>query len=639
MKVNVTKGWGRSLLLLAPLALILALFFAFSGPFQAAAHDNYVVSNDPNPEGCWGQDSQGVNRNNLVSPFGVYEYTDANGEVHRHDYWDDPNSCHAAPWGVNDNPFADALGIDATDEPIDDVLDAPQVQQMLKMGDPANPANPGKKVHIIDVRVAEEQFDGTAPCLLSIGAVPFPIANSGHPIWKDAVTGEWAESYHVPMFVGFYWNGTNRDQGIWQYNIRPEPNPNFVALGYQDEGGTPNNPTPDDPNDDRTITMNNYFNALKEQGEIADGDTFVFMCQTGWRAAYASAIFKNLPGFENSRVYNMYGGMRGWTGTTDPASVWSGDITDPVVDGGYVTDKAAYDGDGECRPFDHLDANNNPVMGAPGPCDQDKRLRTLPGNATNSTDGYNYLHGTATDPNVTDRFAYNVTRIAKAGGLVMWNGTEQHVQVKPEWHTGFGSGDFNLSVTGNNARWVGSGKLAVDYLIQNQTAEYNQIVEYPAGSGNYVRNVPRLNYYDECGGAPVEEGGECDSVMPAPWAPAYNVQAIKAKTYSTGETIGTKADNGVTVDSVSSPCAPGNPIGGYCAPIAPGGAGVVTVTYNVPAGVTSFTSNPVVTATDIPDDKRSFFGASFDWFFTYTYSHWTSQVTVPPAPTLGVGGL
>lgn len=572
MNARTIKGWRGMLLVMSPLGLIVGLLLAFSGPFNAAASAQYQYG-DP----CWG------GHNPINSPFGVNPDTGK-------DWWPAPNMCTATPWGVNDNPFADALGIDASDKPIDGVPTASEVQTWLKDGDPNNP---GKTVHIIDVRVPEEQFDGVAPCLTAIKVPTFPVTNAGHPIWKDK-SGKWVESYHVPIFVGFYWAGTNIDEGAWQPNIRPEPNPNFLALGYQDSSGN-------------QVTLGGYFKALKDQGEIADGDSFVFTCQTGWRAAYAATIFKNLPGFGNSKVYDLYGGFRGWNDAVDPDKVINpANDTPGPASGGVVIDPAPSAGypDGKCANVTGKDANQNPVIDAnnPFPCDTSKRLRVLPGFSTTTKAAYDHVTGAATDPLVADRWAYNVTRLAQNDQPVMWDGVETHVGQKPEWHTGFGAGDFKLGLTAANARWADYGKrlLAVDYVVQNNPADY---------MGN---NGNSLNYYDECGGAPAPQGG-CHPVLHAPWGPAYNLNAT-----------GAKSDNGVTFVSTSSSGAA----------VLPGGLGMVTVTYQVPEGVTSFNGKPVVTATDIPDPQKSFFGASFDWFFTYTYSNWQGTVNVPGAPLL-----
>lgn len=582
MKAKAIMGRGRALLVIAPIVLIIAMLFAFSGPFNGAASAQYGGGDPYDP--CWGENGA------IYSPFGINPETG-------NDWWPAPNMCTADPWGVNDNPFADALdknmGTELTikpDKTIDGLPTADEVQAWLSNGDPNNP-NPGAKVHIIDVRVAEEQFDGQAPCLTAIHLPTYPVTNSGHPIWKDDI-GNWVESYHVPIFAGFYWAGTDIDEGSWQANIRPEPNPNYLALGYQDSSGN-------------NVTLGGYFQALKNQGEINDGDSFVVTCQTGWRGAYAATILKNHPSFKNSKVYDLYGGFRGWNDA-------SGSVDVPGPDsGGVVIDRDANDGNGQCANVTGADAKGNPVVDVNNsfPCDTNKRLRIIP--------TYEHVNSAAMDPMVNDRWAYNVTRLAKDGQIVMWNGQETHVGQKPEWHTGFGAGDFKLKLSANNARWADYSQrlLSVDYVIKNDPADYM------GSKGN------QLNYYDECGGAPAPEGN-CYPVLHAPWGPAYNVKAT-----------GAKPDSGVTVAGVSSPCAPDNPIGSYCAPVPPGGYGVVTVTYQVPTGVTSFEGNPVVTATDIPDPQRSFFGASFDWFFTYTYSHWTPQVTVPKAPVIGIAGL
>lgn len=555
--INSRRSGG--LLAFVPLVLMAVFLIALGGPFSGAASAVYQYG-DP----CWGGLAP------LYSPFGM------NPETGK-DYWPAPNMCDAAPWGVNDNPFGDALGLNPGDKTVDGIISADQLQSMLASGD-AN--NPGSDVHIIDVRVAEEQFDGQAPCLTAIGLPTYPVTNSGHPIFKNR-NGDWEESYHVPIFAGFYWAGTNRSEGSWQTNIRPEPNPNYVALGYQDTSGN-------------QVALGGYFRALKNQGEIKDGDSLVVTCQTGWRGAYAATILKNLPGFENTKVYNLHGGFRSWNGASG-----SVDVPGPES-GGVVVDRTANNGQGQCADVTGADSKGNPVLDAnTHPCDGSKRLRVLP--------TYEHVNSAATDPLVTDRWAYNVTRLAKDGQPVMWDGQETHVGQKPEWHTGFGAGDFKLNYAAHNARWADYGKrlLSVDIVVQNNPADY---------MGN---NGSPLNYYDECGGAPAP-AGQCHPVLHAPWGPAYNVKAT-----------GAKPGSGVTVDSVSSSGAP----------ILPGGAGVVTVTYKVPAGVTAFDGNPVVTASDIPDPQKSFFGASFDWFFTYTYSHWQVKVNVPAKPVLGIAGL
>lgn len=533
MNETTRNRWQRYFLVLTPVVLIVALLFAFGGPFNGAASAVY------GEYGCANWDP--AKYPPIYSPWGQ-------------DYWVPPTACNAGVWGVNG---------DKPDVPFDGYVNADELQNSNGTGILQDSANKGR-VHIIDVRTNYENQGDACPMQIVLGMPIYTETNAGHPIWQWP-DGTLEESYSVPFFIGFYWAGTaNKENGQslmgdpakWAPNVRPEPNPNFVDLG-----------------------AGSYFSALVADREINKDDTIIVMCQSGWRASYAATVIKNM-GFQDVKV--LYGGFLGWMDdyySDDGKYPASGPNPDPSP--GDCPD----DGDPATPPA-NCDPDNNP-----GPAARDRVKQG--------------------DPRVNPKYAYDITRLARNGQPVMWDGKEPHVAVKPEWMAGFGATDFKLSLDGKKAYWASLADyqariLSVEYTVKNNQADY-------------VLNPDPLNYADSCGGPPPPYGtGSCPPVFFTPWGPSYNsrIETVEGLT------------NGVTAVSSSLPATVGP--GGL---VAPGLTGTATVRYQVPVGVASFSSNPRVVSNDVPDPKGTLFGPDFDFYFTYGSNHWQDSVTVPDAPS------
>ena len=498
----------QSLLVLAPLALMAALMFAFSGSFGGAASAEYQY-------GCAAWDQYEYPP--ISSPWGS-------------GYWDPPNPCQGDPWGMNFNPVT---GEDPPDLPFDGYVKAND----LKNGSTGllDDLNNKGKVHIIDVRTPQEDNDGAAPCFYLFGLPAYTITNLGHPVWQwPDLTYE--ESFQVPFFNGFYFAGTsNKEDGVWLpkepwvWNARPTPNPNFIDIGY-----------------------GSYMRALLDQGQVHADDTFVIMCQSGWRASFAATTIKNLPQFHNASVLVLYGGMLGWTD-------------------------------------DYFPPNDHDNVAGP--------------NALPTTQ---YVTGSP--------YKYDTARLALDAQPVMWNGSEPHVGVKPEWYAGFGASDFKLSLDSSSAYWASYTDyhyrvLSVDYTIKNNpplTAAETDAKYSDAAQGGH------WNYPEWCGGAPAPLGS-CEPVAQTPHGPSYNTEIAQAQ-----------ATNGVT--ALNLPATVGN------GQIDPNLTGTGTVRYQIPAGVSAFSSYPMVMSNDVPDPQGTAFGPNFGMMFTYMQTNLSDSQSSLPAP-------
>ena len=324
---------------------------------------------------------------------------------------------------------------------------------------------------------------------------------------------------HEEAYSDPYWIGFHWD-GIPYFslwNIRMQENPNFGA----------------------------YLNALVADGSIKKNDNLVFVCQTGYRASWAGAEAARM-GFTNVNV--LYGGMLAWEDD------W---ITDPTI----------------IQPYQHLNSPSDP---SPNDCPAGSGL-------TGNCDPDN-IPGPNARPKSTVLVApwkYNTARLALVGAPVVWNGTEPHVGVKPEWLPG----DFQLSASKDSVFWASYA----DYVSKSLTVRFRITNNPPAPPGP-------LNYPAACGGAPAPTG-TCEKVNQAPNGPAYNAQVVAAV-----------STNGVLASNL--PAAAGT------IPVA--GSGTVDVKFTIPAAVGSFSTRAYATATDVPNPTAAY-GAGMEWYGTYQY--------------------
>lgn len=199
----------------------------------------------------------------------------------------------------------------------------------------------------------------------------------------------------------------------------------------------------------------------------------------------------------------------------------------------------------------------------------------------------------------------------------MWDGKEPHAAVKPEWMIGFGATDFKLSLDSGKAYWANLADynnrvLSVDYTVKNNPPD-------PPGP---------LNYPASCGGAPAPQGN-CPAVLQDPHGPSYNTTIVEAP--ATNGVTALNLPAGVVVPGVNYKN------GGV---VGPNHAGIATVKYLVPKGVSYFSSNPVVKANDVPNPKGTLFGPGYEFYFTYMYTDWTYDVgSLPPQPLVGISGV
>jgi rhodanese-related sulfurtransferase len=498
MKEISKKDQLHFLLVIAPLALILALMFVFSGPFGGSAS---AVYGEYGEYGCPSWDTALYPP--ITSPWGA-------------GYWDPPNPCSSDPWGMNFNP---ATGEDPADLPFDGYVKPDELINAGNTGLLQDNANKGT-VHIIDVRTPQEDVDGDAPCFNLFGLPVYSVSNAQHPVWTWP-DGTPEESYQVPFFNSVYYAGTARmedgallPQDYWVWNVRPGPNPNFLDIGY-----------------------GSYMRALLNQGEVDANDTFVVMCQSGWRASFAATVLKNLPQFHDANVKVLYGGMLGWS-------------------------------DDYFAPGDHDNV--------PGP------------NALPKTQ---YVTG--------GQYKYDTQRLTNDGQPVMWNGSEPHAGVKPEWYAAFGAGDYKLALENSSPRWASYTDyhyrvLSVDYTIRNNPPD-------PPGPLNYP---PPQGTCNACSGEPVYQD---------PHGPAYNAVIAQAP-----------ATNGAVALNLPAAVAGGS--------IAPNLTSTATVRYQMPAGVSVFNSYPMMMSNDVPDPTATAFGPNLAMMFTYMHTNWESNVTDFPAP-------
>ena len=286
-----------------------------------------------------------------------------------------------------------------------------------------------------------------------------------------------------------------------------------------------------------------YLNALVTDGSIKKNDILIFVCQTGYRASWAAQEAAGL-GFTNANV--LYGGMLAWEDD------W---ISDPTV----------------ILPYQHL---NSPADPSPNDCPA-----PLVGNC--DPDNIPGPGARAKSTVMTAPWKYNTARLALVGAPVVWNGTEPHVGVKPEWLPG----DFQLSVSKSSVFWASYA----DYTSNLLSVSFSLTNSPPAPPGP-------LNYPAACGGAPAP-AGSCETVYQAPNGTAYNTTIVSAP-----------STNGVLATGL--PAVAGN--------IAPGTPGSVTVKFSIPPSVGSFSTRVFATATDVPNPTATY-GAGMEWYGTYQY--------------------
>lgn len=286
-----------------------------------------------------------------------------------------------------------------------------------------------------------------------------------------------------------------------------------------------------------------YLEALVADGSIKKNDELIFVCQSGYRASWAAQVAASL-GFTNAKV--LYGGMLAWE-------------DDWYTDG---------------SPWQHANLPGDP---SPGDCPADGPY------AGQNCDPDN-IPGPLARPKTTvlsSPWKYETGRLGLVGAPVVWNGTEPHVGVKPEWLPG----DFSLSVQTDNAFWASYA----DFLARDLSVRFSLSNNPPAPPNP-------LNYPAACGGAPAP-AGSCEQVYQAAHGTAFNAQIVMAP-----------STNGVVASGL--PAMAGS--------IGPSTAGSVNVKFNVPPGVASFKSNIYAVATDVPD-PTAVYGAGMEWYGTYTY--------------------
>ncbi len=284
-----------------------------------------------------------------------------------------------------------------------------------------------------------------------------------------------------------------------------------------------------------------YLMALVADGSIKYNDKLVFLCQTGYRASWAGQIAASM-GFTDVEV--LHGGMLAWSDD------WYAD------DGSYADNLPADISPGDC-PAEAAPAVNCDPDNVPGPAARPKST-------------------TLTAP-----WKYDTARLALVGAPVVWNGTEPHVGVKPEWMPG----DFQLAPSTAGSFWASYADYTARLLSVNLKLTNNP----PAPPGP-------LNYPASCGGAPAP-AGSCEQVNQAAHGTAYNAAVVAAP-----------ATNGVIATGL--PAGIGN--------IDANANGIATVKFNVPNGVVAFKTNLYAVANDVPDPAVPY-GPDQAWYFTYTY--------------------
>ncbi len=285
----------------------------------------------------------------------------------------------------------------------------------------------------------------------------------------------------------------------------------------------------------------NYLDALVADGSIKKNDNLIFLCQTGYRASWAGQEAAGR-GFTNVNV--LHGGMLAWSDD------WYAD------DGRYANDLPGDPSPGDC-PAEAAPAVN---------CDPDN------------------VQGPAARPKsmvLTAPWQYDTGRLALVGAPVVWNGTEPHVGVKPEWMPG----DFQLAPGTAGISWASYADFEARLLTVNLKLTNNP----PAPPGP-------LNYPSSCGGAPAP-AGSCEQVYQAAHGTAYNSTIVYAS-----------ATNGVIATGL--PAMIGN--------VDANSSGTTPVKFNVPVGVSFFKTSLFAIANDIPDPAAPY-GSGMAWYFTYTY--------------------
>ena len=225
-------------------------------------------------------------------------------------------------------------------------------------------------------------------------------------------------------------------------------------------------------------------------------------------------------------------------------------------DGSYATDLPSDPSPGDC-PAEASPAVNCDPDNVPGPAARPKSTV------------------------LTAPWKYDTARLALVGAPVVWNGTEPHVGVKPEWLPG----DFQLSPSTTSTFWASyadytAGMLSVRLKLTNNAPAAPSPLNYPAS----------------CGGAPAP-AGSCEQVNQAAHGTAYNAMIVAAT-----------STNGVIATGL--PAAIGN--------IGANTDGTAVVKYSVPTGVSFFRTNLFAVATDVPDPNAPM-GPANAWYFTYTY--------------------
>ena len=351
---------------------------------------------------------------------------------------------------------------------------------------------------------------------------PMQIA-LGLPIYTVTNSGHpvWTnpDGSHEEAYSDPYWIGFHWDGVPYAslWNIRMQENPNYAS----------------------------YLNALIADGSIKKNDILVFVCQSGYRASWAAQEAAGM-GFTNANV--LYGGMLAWEDD------W---ITDPTT----------------IQPYQHLNSPGDP---SPNDCPADS---TLTGNC--DPDNIAGPNARPKSTVLTAPWKYDTGRLALVGAPVVWNGTEPHVGVKPEWLPG----DFAMSASRDSVYWSSYA----DYTNHLLSVNFRLTNNAPAPPGP-------LNYPAACGGAPAP-AGSCETVNQAAHGPAYNTMIVAAP-----------STNGVLASGL--PAVAGT--------IGAGNSGIATVKFNVPASVGSFSTNVYATATDVPDATAAY-GAGMEWYGTYTY--------------------
>lgn len=328
--------------------------------------------------------------------------------------------------------------------------------------------------------------------------------------------------------------------------------------------------TPDNIRMVENPNFHDYFAALMADGEIAPGDHIIVMCQTGYRAGFAAAEIKKMSNMYGwgMTVDNLFGGMLAWSDDwkTDDGLYCDGLMSDP-------------DGDG-CDPDN-----------TPGPAARTKSM-------------------TLTAP-----WAYDTARLALVAAPTIWNGSEPHVAVKPQWFSGMGADDSSLSASVQSVYWFDmadytAGLLSVDVKVTNNAP----VDVTPAVFGGLP--VPyNMNYAGFCAGYGAAGSG-CEPVGQAMHGNAYNTMIV-----------GATATNGVTVSGATLPA--------WIGTLAANANGIGTVKYNVGAA-TAFNTQLYAMSTDLPDPTASYPSGYNDPFHTPLMAP-IFGTTAAPWPATGMG--